>query len=359
MDRVRGPFSKRSVAGRLAADTARLEQAMDGVPQGVVVCDEDGRVVYRNRLAARLAGTGDDGAAAEQEVEAVLDLALQGSRERRTLELYGPPRRVLVLSGRPLDDGGHPIGAAVVIEDVSERRRVDKMRRDFVANISHELKTPVGALALLAETLVAEDDVHVTQRLATRMHAEALRVGRIIEDLLDLSRIEAEETPSREPVAVQLVVAEAVERVRALAEGRGITLDAPEPPEGLTILGDRRQLVSAVFNLLENAVKYSESGSTVSVSVTTEGALVLVAVVDTGVGIPARDLERVFERFYRVDRARSRDTGGTGLGLSIVRHVAANHGGEVKVTSREGKGSTFTLRLPSGPGRVGVTVEAS
>jgi two-component system sensor histidine kinase SenX3 len=161
-------------------------------------------------------------------------------------------------------------------------------------------------------------------------------------------------------VPVHLVIAEAVERVRAVADAREIAVDAPEPPRRLAVLGDRRQLVSAVFNLLENAVKYSDDGSRVEVRVVTDGTTVDVAVADEGVGIPTRDLERVFERFYRVDRARSRDTGGTGLGLAIVRHVAANHGGEVTVTSHEGEGSTFVLRLPIGPGPVVVTTaEAS
>jgi two-component system sensor histidine kinase SenX3 len=323
------------------------------------VCDERGHVVYRNQLAAGFSGARHADVLAEQEVSALLDLALGGATERRTLELYGPPRRVLVITGLPLHDGHRQIGAAVVIDDISERRRVDAIRRDFVANISHELKTPVGALGLLAETLLAEDDPDVTRRLAQRMQSEADRVGRIIDDLLDLSRIEAEEAPVREPISVSLVVAEAVERVWAVADQRSITVDAPEPSRRVSVLGDRRQLVSAVFNLLENAVKYSEDGSHVEVGVGTSGGFVDIAVVDHGIGIPARDLERVFERFYRVDRARSRDTGGTGLGLAIVRHVAANHGGDVTVTSHEGEGSTFTLRLPAGPGPVAVTAEAS
>jgi two-component system sensor histidine kinase SenX3 len=345
--------------GEARAEVVRLEQALDAVPQGVVVCDERGDVVYRNRLAAQVAGARHADVLAEQEVQALLEVARQGATERRTLDLYGPPRRTLVLSGVPLDDGHRHIGAAVVIDDVSERRRVDAMRRDFVANISHELKTPVGALGLLAETLLAEEDPDVTGRLAQRMQAEALRVGRIIDDLLDLSRIEAGESPNREPVSIQLVTAEAVERVRAVAESRGIALDAPEPPAGLAVLGDRRQLVSAVFNLLENAVKYSDEGGRVTVTTTSDGETVAITVADRGVGIPTRDLERVFERFYRVDRARSRDTGGTGLGLAIVRHVAVNHGGEIAVSSHEGEGSTFTLTLPAVPGPVAVTAEAS
>ena len=246
----------------------------------------------------------------------------------------------------------------VVIDDVTDRRRLEAVRRDFVANISHELKTPVGALALLAETLLAEDDPAVAQRLAERMLAEAFRVGRTIDDLLELSRIEADEEARRDDVPVHLVIAEAVDRVRPAAEQQGITIEVEEPPQRLAVAGDRRQLVSATYNLLENAVKYSDQGSSVQVRARTDGRWVDIEVEDHGIGIPRRDLERVFERFYRVDRARSRETGGTGLGLAIVRHVASNHAGEVRVESAEGEGSTFTLRLPVGAGPVAVTAEA-
>jgi two-component system sensor histidine kinase SenX3 len=159
----------------------------------------------------------------------------------------------------------------------------------------------------------------------------------------------------RDPVAVHLVLAEAAERVRPVAEHRGIRIEVHEPPRRLTVRGDRRQLVSAVHSLVENAVTYSDDGAEVVLDTRTNGQWVEVTVSDTGIGIPARDLERIFERFYRVDRARSRATGGTGLGLAIVRHVAGNHGGEVRVQSQEGRGSTFTLRLPSGPGPVAVS----
>jgi two-component system sensor histidine kinase SenX3 len=281
--------------------------------------------------------------------------AVDGEAQTRTLDLYGPPRRTLNVVAVPLDDGWRSVGGAVVIEDISERKRVDAMRRDFVANISHELKTPVGALGLLAETLGGEEDPDVVRRLAARMQLESQRVARIIDDLLDLSRIESEEAPVREPVPVHLVVAQAVERVRAAADQRGIAIDAAEAPPRVSVLGDRRQLVSALYNLLENAVKYSDSSSAVEVRARTDGSWVELVVRDHGIGIPGRDLERIFERFYRVDQGRGRDSGGTGLGLAIVRHVASNHRGDVRVVSREGEGSTFTLRLPAGPGPVAVT----
>jgi two-component system sensor histidine kinase SenX3 len=338
--------------------TARLATALDGLTQGVVVYDEHGDLVYRNGVAATYSGARHSEALVEEAIGELAGAAIGGRGDARAVELFGPPRRTLALRAVPLDDGGHTIGALVVIDDVSERRRLENVRRDFVANISHELKTPVGALGLLAETLSGEDDPAVVQRLAERLQAEALRVGRTIDDLLELSRIEAEESRPVEPVPVHLVLAEAVERMRPAADQARIAIEVEEPSSRLTVLGDRRQLVSAMYNLLENAVKYSDAGSTVDVRATTNGSWVDVAVEDHGIGIPRRDLERVFERFYRVDRGRSRETGGTGLGLAIVRHVASNHQGEVRVESREGEGSVFTLRLRAGPGPVAVTTEA-
>jgi two-component system sensor histidine kinase SenX3 len=216
-----------------------------------------------------------------------------------------------------------------------------------VANISHELKTPVGALGLLAETMADETDADVLARMAERMQKEAFRVGRTIDDLLQLSQIEASELPVHHELTVSSVLDEVVERNRSAAELSCVDLVVEEPPEATTVVGDRRQLVSALSNLVENAVKYSDEGGAVVIRAVRRDGRTEIDVVDQGIGIPARDLERIFERFYRVDRARSRDTGGTGLGLAIVRHVAQNHQGEVRVSSLEGQGSTFTLSLPS------------
>ncbi len=239
------------------------------------------------------------------------------------------------------------------VEDISERRRVEQSRTDFVANISHELKTPVGALSVLAETLVDETDLDTIGRVVARMLAESDRASNTIDDLMELSRIEVGSERSVEPVKISDVIHGGVERASELAAQLEITISTLAPVDGpatqaeqLVVTGDRRQLVSAVGNLVENAVKYSEAGSSVQVRARSSDGWVEVSVVDQGVGIPQRDLDRVFERFYRVDRARSRTTGGTGLGLSIVRHVATNHGGEVVVSSVEGEGSTFVLRLP-------------
>ncbi len=335
---------------------ARLRGALDEVSDGVVLIDEHGVEVHRNTVAQAFAGARHAEALVERAVQEILAQSADGVSRTRNLDVFGPPRRMLVITTLPLDDGERPLGTMALIEDVSERRRLEAMRRDFVANISHELKTPVGALGLLAETIASEDDPTLTRRLAERMTGEAMRVGRIIDDLLALSRIEAEEQlPNREPVAVALLVDEALDRVRSLAELGEMEIDVSGVGPRHTVGGDSRQLVSAITNLLENACKYGNRGSTVEVVSTTDGRWVDVSVRDHGIGIPASDLERIFERFYRVDRARSRETGGTGLGLAIVRHVAGNHQGEVSVRSEEGIGSTFTLRLPAGPGPVAVS----
>ncbi|MGA9076905.1 MAG: ATP-binding protein [Acidimicrobiales bacterium] len=329
-----------------SADAIRLRRVLDTLTQAVVVCDERGDLVFRNSCAVALMGSRHGDALAAQAVDDLLASTSPGASEERTLELYGPPRRTLSVRTESIDNGQRALGVIAIIDDVSERRRLEEVRRDFVANVSHELKTPMGALGLLAETLLAETEPEVSRRLAQRIHSEAFRISRIIDDLLDLSRIENEESPPREPVLVNLVMAEAVERVHAAAEQRDVEIKLEEPSPPVAVLGDRRQLTSALYNLLENAVKFSYEGGIVEFTGTVDGDDIVVAVAYKGLGIPTRDLERIFERFYRVDHGRSRSTGGTGLGLSIVRHVANSHHGSVSVESREGEGSTFTLRLP-------------
>ncbi len=339
-----------------SAESSRLRRSLDSLPLGLVLCDEGGAVVYRNSLAESLMTSRYGEAIAAQAVTECLAEGWSSGVADRTIEIYGPPRRTLSVRASVIDDGRRPLGVLAVIEDTSERRRLEDVRRDFIANVSHELKTPMGALGLLAETLQFEPDASIARRLAERINTEAFRVNRIIEDLLDLSRIEGEGSPVREPVPVALFVSEAMERIRTSADQHDVTIDFVEPATSIVIVGDRRQLVSAVHALLENAVVYSPGGGRVTITaerhegVTDDGVVearvVRIAITDQGVGIPAKDLERIFERFYRVDPGRARETGGTGLGLSIVRHVAQNHGGTVVVESREGEGSTFTLELP-------------
>lgn len=338
--------AERSVAACRERDE-RLLQALDSVPQGVVVADPAGHVLARNTAAQEFEDSRHSDALVSSAIDEMLVSALAGRAEERTLDLFGPPTRVVSVTARPL-----PQGALVVIDDITESRRLEAVRRDFVANLSHELKTPVGAIGLLAETLLDEGDPAVATRLAARIVTESFRVSSTIDDLLELSRIEASGEVVRQPVPVHLVLAEAADRLRPAAELRDISIDVAEVSARVLAVGDRRQLVSAVANLLDNAVKYSHPGSVVHAGAGSDGSSVTVEVTDHGLGIPARDLERIFERFYRVDRARSRDTGGTGLGLAIVRHVVANHAGEVAVTSVEGQGSTFTLVLPAAPGPV-------
>ncbi len=333
--RMRPEVERESLAGALAA-----------FEDGVVVVDAKGGEVMRNAAAERFRGARHADVLVEDAVRALLEPALRGERSERELQLFGPPREVLQVRAGPLRRGNRIIGAVAFVRDVSELRRVESVRRDFVANVSHELKTPIGALALLAETMAGSEESPVNTQLADRVQHEAGRLGRIVDDLLDLSLIEAQEAPTREPVPVHVVLHEAAERVRGAADTVGIPLSVPPVATDLVVTGDRSQLVSAVTNLLDNAVKYSEPGQPVEVEAAAVDGKLCISVSDHGIGIPARDLERIFERFYRVDRARSRATGGTGLGLAIVRHVAQVHGGDVTVESTEGEGSTFRLRVP-------------
>jgi two-component system sensor histidine kinase SenX3 len=312
-----------------------------------VVAQADGAPPLRNAAAENFLGVRHADALVNDAVGSLLKDALGGLRGERKIDLFGPPRRTVIVRAVPIGDALDADAALALIDDVTERARLEAMRTDFVANISHELRTPVGALALLAETLADEDDPETVRRLANNMVFEAHRVGRIIKDLLELSQIEAADQPLKEIVGIPLVIAEAVDRTRPLAEHRSIRVDVQDAGAGLVVVGDRRQLVSALANLIDNGVKYSDSGGHVQVTAGFHDGMVELAVTDHGIGIPPRDVDRIFERFYRVDRARSRETGGTGLGLAIVRHAATNHGGAVTVVSQEGQGSTFTIRIPT------------
>jgi len=236
----------------------------------------------------------------------------------------------------------------ILIDDLAEERRVDAVRRDFVANVSHELKTPVGALSLLAETVLsAADDPEQVRHFAERMQMEASRLASLIQDVIDLSRLQSDDPMTRaEVVEVDELVTRALEEVRTLAVSRDIEVVRSED-SGVEIYGDRGQLLTAVRNLVTNAIVYSPMGTRVAVSARMNEGIAEITVKDQGIGIPSHDLDRIFERFYRVDQARSRSTGGTGLGLAIVKHVCQNHGGECTVWSEVGTGSTFTLRLPA------------
>ncbi|MBC9734805.1 sensor histidine kinase [Nocardioides marmotae] len=248
-----------------------------------------------------------------------------------------------------------PLGSRLVlvlVEDRTRERRVEAVRRDFVANVSHELKTPVGAIRLLSEAVAdAAGDPEAVKRFSARMLVESERLGQLVQQILELSRLQGDDPlEAPQPVPVDEVIEVAVDTSAIDADAKQITV-VTGGTTGLRVLGNAEQVTAAVSNLVANAVSYSDPDSTVLVSTKAEDGMVEISVVDQGIGIPSREIERIFERFYRVDPARHRSTGGTGLGLSIVKHVAATHGGEVRVWSVEGQGSTFTLTLPQAADR--------
>lgn len=271
---------------------------------------------------------------------------VQGKRIEREVSIPKSrthPEHTLYLRIAPLRNGL----VLLLVEDLTEERRLDAVRRDFVANISHELKTPVGALSLLAEAIEsAVDDPDMVQHFAHRIRREAERLSELVIDLIDLSSLQTG-TPgiSFEDVLVDSIVTEACDDVQMLAKSKRIEI-VVGGTGNLHLEGRREQLLSALRNLLTNAIHYSHEGTRVAVGTRLSNGVVEISVVDQGIGIPAAELERIFERFYRVDPARSRDTGGTGLGLSIVKHVCVSHGGECTVWSQVGHGTTFTMRIP-------------
>jgi two-component system phosphate regulon sensor histidine kinase PhoR len=324
------------------AERSAREAILASLDEGIVLFDAEGAVLYRNDRAGRLLG-GELAQARGLPMASLRTLAESSARgeDPPPVEvLMGPEARALQATATSISGGR----VLLAIRDVTATRRLDEVRRDFVANASHELKTPAASIRALAETLVAaaESDPEAVPRFAIQLEREAVRLARIVGDLLDLSRLEVEPFKG---VAIRLdaVVREETDRLRERADADGIELEVETRPA--TVQGSARELSLMARNLIENAIQYTRSGGRVDVTVAVEDGEALLTVRDTGIGIPGRDLGRIFERFYRVDRARSRATGGTGLGLSIVKHVAESHGGTVEVASSLGEGSTFTVRL--------------
>ncbi|MET9774693.1 ATP-binding protein [Streptomyces sp. NPDC006367] len=346
-----------------------VDTVLSVLRSSAVVLDEADAVVKASSAAYALGLVRGGRLAVDSMLQMARDTRRDG--EIRQVELDLPRRgtgrgEALAVSARVA-----PLGSRLVlllVEDLTEARRIEAVRRDFVANVSHELKTPVGALSLLSEAVMdASDDPEAVMRFAGRMQIEATRLTNLVQELIDLSRVQNDDPlDDAEPVPVDELIAEAIDRCRQAAGTKQITMAAsiggPAGPsheggggrrEGtadLYVRGNRGQLAAALGNLVENAVNYSPARTRVGIAARRVGApggdLIEIAVTDQGIGISEKDKERVFERFYRVDPARSRATGGTGLGLAIVKHVVASHGGEVTVWSAEGQGSTFTLRLP-------------
>ncbi|MFI7603836.1 sensor histidine kinase [Micromonospora sp. NPDC049366] len=367
-----GSGSSLSSWGRPAiADDPQIglgRRTIDSLRAGVVVLDPDDVPVLVNP-AARAMGLLRTGASPGSIAAHPLIRTLAG-QVRRT----GIRREIELDLPRGRDNAGdNPLGVhlramgvgagyiAVEAADVTESHRLARVRRDFVANVSHELKTPIGALQLLAEALLdatepasdaapdLSEDMIAARRFAERIQHESTRLGRLVQELLELTRLQgAEPQPAPEPVSVDWVIAEVVDRTRTTASARGIEVSVTGE-RNLTVYGSDSQIATAVSNLVENAINYSGEETTVTIATKVGEETVEIAVTDQGIGIAPTDVDRIFERFYRADQARSRATGGTGLGLAIVKHIASNHGGRVEVSSTLGGGSTFTLRLPSRP----------
>ncbi|HYV02670.1 MAG TPA: ATP-binding protein [Actinomycetota bacterium] len=330
----------------LVEDRTTMGNVLSSMEEGVVLLGPTGRVRLSNPAAKRLLGTRpltQSGLLPTAFQEAAREAAAGGAAVGVEVET-GSPSRWTRATAIPVGDDG---SALLVLRDVTEAKRLEAVRRDFVANASHELKTPAASIQAAGETIrsAAHDDPAVIPRFAEQLEREAFRLSRIVSDLLDLSRLETGDELDEE-VGLDQVVKEERDRFEEAAREGGLTLSIGLRPVS-PVRGSARDLSLLVRNLVDNAIRYTRPGGRVDVTLSGQGEEVVLSVADTGVGIPTRELPRIFERFYRVDRARSRETGGTGLGLSIVKHVIENHGGTVNVTSELGRGTCFEVRLPA------------
>ena len=329
----------------LSTQSFDLLRAIDA--ESIVVTPND-QVIYYSEKITNLNLIKDERIQNKELSNLVRAVRRSGISQDATMELprgpIGAGTHDLLVRVASIGDAGL---IAILIFDDSEMRRLDSIRRDFVANISHELKTPIGALSILSEAVLeASNDPEAIAKFASRMQSEAKRLSGLVQEIIDLSRLQDDDPlKNGKPVDLAEVITEAIDQSRLNAENRKIAL-VFESVDGVKVNGDRAQIMMAIHNLIENAINYSPNGTRVAITLKVLNAIAEVAVSDQGIGIPEKDLERIFERFYRVDPARSRLTGGTGLGLSIVKHIAINHGGDVSLWSVEGAGSTFTVRFP-------------
>jgi two-component system sensor histidine kinase SenX3 len=344
-----------------AADVNRMSESellrntLSSAPIGVLVVDASRKVLVSNALVAGMGmvreGVLDDRlwVATERTLANGEDCEIDLSAPRG---LAGRRAGLAVHAKIRLLSEQSPRLAVIYLDDQSEQARMEATRRDFVANVSHELKTPVAAMGVLSEALMeSTDDPENVKRFGSKISAESQRLASMVGELIELSRLQgAEALPNLMAVDVDSVVQESISRYKVVADNAGIAITTDDAT-GFEVLGDEEQLVTAITNLISNAIAYSPDNSTVSISRRRRENMIEIAVTDRGIGIAKSDQERVFERFFRVDKARSRATGGTGLGLAIVKHVAANHNGSIRLWSQSGTGSTFTLSIPaySGP----------
>ena len=328
-----------------------VEEILERMGEGVLLLDDRLTPILVNGAARTLLGLGKSDSEftlrlTSEEIVSVAQKALESSTQTEDVVSQWFPRRGhLRVRATPLQNRG---GVVVVLRDITEELRTQRIRREFVAHASHELKSPVAGLQTLAEAVreAVVDDPETAQRFSQRLVEEAERLGRLIGDLLDLSRLEDPSEAGREEVDLSHLAKVEVQAIRKVAENKGIDVSVDVCP-GIWVEGDNQQLSLMLRNLLDNAVRYTSSQDHIAIDLRFENNEAVLRVIDTGIGIPREAQERVFERFYRVDRARSRDRGGTGLGLAIVKHAVELHGGSIQLESELEQGSTFTIRLPA------------
>ena len=343
----------------LTSEKAQVEAILGQMVEAVIAVDDSQRVLAVNAALARLFKLDPAACRGRPLLEVLRHPALEElllsvlmDRQARAEEvrLAAPEEHVFQAHAGPLELGGGAGGALLVLHDITRLRRLEQVRKDFVANVSHELRTPLASIKAFAETLRggALEDKKTGLEFVETIEKDADRMTRLVDDLLELSALESGRlTPSLEPLSLMEIAREAAESLRPLAEKRRVSLEVRDPGPLPKVLADRGQLRQVFNNLIDNAVKFNREGGAIVVAAESRGSIVSVSVKDTGPGIPSQDLPRIFERFYRVDKARSRELGGTGLGLAIVKHIIEGHGGSVSVDSRSGQGSTFSFTLPA------------